>query len=201
MCTSSLLAAATLGLHLQPPAACPPADIAPVTRRGALLAGLATVSVGLMPVNAVEPTKECLSGCFKECNAITKSGAYCSEQCDSYCSEEGATGTNDVLRSDVTAAAAPAAAKDCSTYKTDQAKAWCASQNKKTLAERSPVNDLSKNLGIFGDLGVTYSSGLEDLFATAFGAKRQNHPVNSADIGSFASEIGQAAKAAVEGGQ
>jgi hypothetical protein len=33
------------------------------------------------------------------------------------------------------------------------------------------------NNGIFGDSGVSYSKGVEDLLATAFGAKRQAKPV------------------------
>tara|TARA_B110001452_G_scaffold178564_1_gene149809 strand:+ start:313 stop:885 length:573 start_codon:yes stop_codon:yes gene_type:complete len=184
------LLSATLGLRVPPP----PAASAVLSRRGALFAGLAAAS-GLAPPAALaaEATKECLSGCFKECNSITKSGAYCSEQCDSYCSEEGAKGADDVLRSDVTGQTAEK--KDCSTYKTDKAKAWCAGENERTLAALRS-NDIDKNLGLFGDSGVTYGKGLEDLFATAFGATRQSQPLNSADIGSFADEIGAAASRA-----
>ena len=138
----------------------------------------------------VVPTKECLSGCFKECSAITKSGPYCAESCDAYCSEGGATGTDDVLRSDVTGQTAEK--KDCGTYKTDKARAWCAGENERTLAALR-ANDIDKNLGLFGDSGVTYGKGLEDLFATAFGATRQSQPLSQADIGSFADEIGAAA--------
>ena len=80
---------ATLGLRVPPP----PAASAVLSRRGALFAGLTAASGLASPAAfAAEATKECLSGCFKECNAITKSGAYCSEQCDAYCSEEGAKG-------------------------------------------------------------------------------------------------------------
>uniref|UniRef100_A0A7S4B0N7 Uncharacterized protein n=1 Tax=Chrysotila carterae TaxID=13221 RepID=A0A7S4B0N7_CHRCT len=55
------------------------------------------------------------------------------------------------------------------------------------------------NLGIFGDSGVSYSKGVEDLFATAFGATRQGTNVNKADVGNFASDVVAAAKAAAAG--
>ena len=94
-------------------------------------------------------------------------------------------------------------AKDCSMYKTDKAKAYCASQNQKAAASASaaakPMTGLEMNNGIFGDSGVSYSKGVEDLFATAFGATRQNKNVREADVGGFASDIGSAAKAAIFG--
>jgi hypothetical protein len=55
------------------------------------------------------------------------------------------------------------------------------------------------NNGIFGDSGVAYSKGVEDLFATAFGATRQNKNVKEADLGAFAADIGDAARAALLG--
>ena len=60
------------------------------------------------------------------------------------------------------------------------------------------ISPLPQN-GIFGDSGVSYSSGVEDLLATAFGAKQQAKNVNSADVGGFASDIGNAAKSAFFG--
>lgn len=65
---------------------------------------------------------------------------------------------------------------------------------------RSDPNDASlkndKDLGIFGDSGVSYSKGVEDFFATAFGATRQSKNVNKANVGEFASDVFTAAKAA-----
>ena len=107
-----------------------------------------------------------------------------------------------MLRSDPSEVAPGAAAiaigsgKDCKEqYKTKAAVDYCETQKEegKMAAVRG------KDLGIFGDSGVSYSSGIEDLFATAFGAKRQNKPVGEADFGGFASEVGEAAKAAVLG--
>ena len=114
------------------------------------------------------------------------------------------TPQNDVLRSDPSEAAPAAAAiaigggeakRDCSTYKTKAAVEYC--ENQKAESQLAAVR--GKDLGIFGDSGVAYSSGIEDLFATAFGAKRQNKPVGEADFGGFASEVGEAAKKAVLG--
>ena len=59
--------------------------------------------------------------------------------------------------------------------------------------------DLSKNLGIFGDSGVEYSNGVEDFFATIFGAKQQNTNINKADIGAFTDDIAKAGQAAFFG--
>ena len=60
------------------------------------------------------------------------------------------------------------------------------------------MTGLEMNNGIFGDSGVSYSKGVEDLFATAFGATRQNKNVRG-DVGGFASDIGSAAEAAIFG--
>ena len=57
----------------------------------------------------------------------------------------------------------------------------------------------NNDLGIFGDSGVSYSKGVEDLFATVFGATRQSKNVNTADVDGFTSDIASAAKAAVFG--
>jgi len=66
-------------------------------------------------------------------------------------------------------------------------------------SDATQKNDLNKDLGIFGDSGVSYSKGVEDFFATAFGATRQSKNVNKADVGDFASDVLSAAKAAAVG--
>ena len=138
-------------------------------------------------------TASCNDACFRECDAIAPGNqGYCKSQCDTYCESQGPTGEADVLRTDVTAVPG---GKDCSTYKTAKAQNYCMEQ-KSVVAEKS---SMSMNNGIFGDSGVTYSKGVEDLFATAFGATRQNKPVNQADVGAFASDIGDAAKTAILG--
>ena len=175
------------------------------SRRVVAQSCVALLSCGLMRTHiafADEPDAvPCDQACFKECNAIAPGNeGYCRDQCTTYCAEQGPTGASDVLRTDVTAANG---AKDCSMYKTDKAKAYCASQNQKAAASASaaakPMTGLEMNNGIFGDSGVSYSKGVEDLFATAFGATRQNKNVREADVGGFASDIGSAAKAAIFG--
>ena len=131
-------------------------------------------------------TPECKLECNKECNALAPGNKdYCSSQCETYC--------NDL---DPVAAGTPVATKDCGNYKTDAAKAFCQKENAAALAPKMPA---SKDLGLFGDSGVSYSKGVEDLFATAFGATRQNKNVNDADVGAFASDIGGAAIKAITG--
>ena len=55
------------------------------------------------------------------------------------------------------------------------------------------------NNGIFGDSGVSYSKGVEDLLATAFGATQQAKPVNQANVDQFAGEIFDKASKLVTG--
>mmetsp|Transcript_2205 Transcript_2205/g.4638 ORF Transcript_2205/g.4638 Transcript_2205/m.4638 type:complete len:187 (+) Transcript_2205:1-561(+) len=150
--------------------------------------------VGCAALLAVAPSPRALSAaeappcqlsCFRECDRVAPGNReYCSRQCDSYCAEVEAEGQADVLRSDPSEAA-PSAAKI----------AVGGGSSKQGQSDRSS----SKDLGIFGDSGVSYSSGVEDLLATAFGAKRQSKPVGEADIAGFALEIGEAAKNAVLG--
>ena len=182
------------------------------SRRAVAQSCAALLSCGLMrphtaaphtaALAAAEPDAvPCDQACFKECNAIAPGNeAYCRDQCNTYCAEQGPTGASDVLRSDVTAGSA---ASDCSRYQTEKAKAYCASQNQKAAAGASaaakPATGLEMNNGIFGDSGVSYSKGVEDLFANAFGATRQSKDVKEADVGAFASDIGSAAKAALFG--
>lgn len=135
---------------------------------------------------------ECRASCNTECNTVAPGNKdYCAAQCEDFC---------DNL--DPTAVGSPASekqapAKDCSGYKSAEAKAYCAKENEKALALARPA---SKDLGIFGDSGVSYSKGVEDLFATAFGAKQQNKNVKEADIGGFASDVGTAAVKVLTGG-
>ena len=139
----------------------------------------------------------CDKACFKECDAIAPGNeGYCKSQCDTYCADAGPNGSADVLRTDVTAAVPT---KDCSGYRTDKAKGYCEAQNQKAIADALPRTGLEMNNGIFGDSGVAYSKGVEDLFATAFGATRQNKNVKEADLGAFAADIGDAARAALLG--
>ena len=181
-------------------------------RRAAALSGaaaLSSFSLGNLllppqPALAEEATVPCPVACFKECNSVAPGNeGYCRTQCDDYCASEGPTGSADVLRSDVTASAAAAAGKDCSTYKTDKGRACCQAENAKAaqaaIQAAKPKTGLEMNNGIFGDSGVAYSKGVEDLFATAFGATRQNKSVKDADLGGFASDIGDAARRAVIG--
>ena len=174
-----------------------------MSRRSALLSSAAAISCGFLPARAAiaadAPDVPCDKACFKECNALAPGNeAYCKDQCDTYCAEAGPTGASDVLRSDVTAAA-NAKQSDCSGYKTDKAKAFCEAENQKAVAALKPKTGLEMNNGIFGDSGVAYSKGVEDLFATAFGATRQNKNVKEADVGAFASDIGDAARVAILG--
>ena len=122
----------------------------------------------------------CKLECFRECNNLAPGNqGYCTTQCDTYCDSlpTEKTGKGDVLRSDADSATA--------------------SVKLGGSEEREAAAAGALNNGIFGDSGVSYSSGVEDLFATVFGAKRQAKNVNEADIGGFASDIGSAAKAAI----
>jgi len=131
----------------------------------------------------VMTTPQCLISCNQECNALAPGNkGYCATQCDDFCESLDPVASGAVVASD--------ASKDCSGYKTDKAKEYCEAENAKAVAPRAPAG---KDLGIFGDSGVSYSKGVEDLFATAFGATRQNKNLNEADVGAFASDIGGAA--------
>jgi len=172
-----------------------------LARQVALVGTAALLAAGPSVDVLAADAPPCRLECFRECNTVAPGNKeYCSKQCDSYC-EEVANPQTDILRSDPSEAA-PAAAvalgsqKDCkASYKTKAAIEYCEGQNEQ--AKMTAVR--SKDLGIFGDSGVSYSSGVEDLFATAFGAKRQNKPVGEADFGGFASEVGEAAISAVLG--
>ena len=139
----------------------------------------------------------CNADCFRECDIVAPGNqGYCKTQCDDYCSSPGPTGKDDVLRSDVTASAPLSGGKDCSTYKTDAAKAYCEKEKKAAVLAAQPK---TLNNGIFGDSGVSYSKGVEDLLATAFGATRQAKPVSEANINEFGGEVLDKAKAAILG--
>ena len=120
----------------------------------------------------------CTADCFRECNALAPGNeGYCTAQCDTYCESLGPNGYDPSKRD---------------TTQSDK-------EDERALAER---NKLLVNNGIAGDLGaVKTSSGVEDLLAAAFGAKRQSKDVNKADIGEYASELTATAAKVVLGGQ
>ena len=171
------------------------------SRRQVLALGLGSAALSLFsPAARAEEVADprlspsCPADCFRECDIVAPGNQkYCKEQCDDYCATAGPTGKDDVLRGDPSEAAAvkPLAvstAKDCSQYKTDAAKAYC---EKETRAAAAAAAGGPKNMnnGIFGDSGVSYSSGVEDLLATAFGATRQNKNVNEANVDEYGGEI------------
>ena len=141
---------------------------------------------------------DCMTDCVRECNLVAPGNVgYCETQCDTYCKEAGPTGTGDVLRSDVT----ESYGSDCSRYKTDAAKSYCEKKGKAVAKAPSQApNSLQMNNGIFGDSGVVYSKGVEDLLASAFGATRQAKPLGDANVDAFAGEVFDKAKAAILGG-
>ena len=191
---------------LRPPALRPPPPATALdgcsrTRRLLIPAALAAVLLpAAAPANAAEAAAgDCLTDCVRECNLVAPGNlGYCQEQCDAYCKDNsGPTGTGDVLRQDVTALTA----KDCSGYKTDSARAYCAKQNALAAAPKpKPASPMQMNNGIFGDSGVTYSQGVEELLASAFGATRQAKPVGEAAVDEFAGEVFDKAKSALLGG-
>ena len=52
---------------------------------------------------------------------------------------------------------------------------------------------------MFGDSGITYSKGVEDLFSVAFGATRQSKDPTKADVGGFTDDVARAAVKAISG--
>ena len=170
------------------------------TRRLLLPAALAAALLPPMDANAAEDAAagDCLSDCVRECNIVAPGNVgYCETQCDTYCKDVGPTGTGDVLRTDVTESYS-----DCTRYKTDAARAYCEKKGKKAVAAApSAPSSLQMNNGIFGDSGVVYSKGVEDLLASAFGATRQAKPLNEANVDAFAGEVFDKAKAAILGGE
>jgi len=146
----------------------------------------------VLAADEVMTTPQCKLECNKECNAAAPGNKdYCATNCDDYCESFNPGSAALAIASDTKPVAA---AKDCSKYKSKEALQWCDEQNEKALA---PVKPGGTDLGAFGDLGVTYSKGVEDLFATAFGATRQNKNVKEADVGAFAGDIGTAALKAI----
>ena len=136
------------------------------------------------------------------------SGAYCTSQCDSYCEEVGGDYQGDVVRGEATpgagaqAASAQAASGKCDAYKTEAAKKYCGEQAASAAKAARAADDaspLAMNNGIFGDSGVTYSKGLEELFGVVFGANRQNQDVSKANVEEFGGDIAAAAKKAFVG--
>jgi len=146
----------------------------------------------------------CQLDCFKECNKVALgSGAYCTSSCDTYCAEVGDDYQNDVVRGEATPKAIDTS--KCDVYKTDAAKKYCgeqavsAAKASRAAGAADDASPLAMNNGIFGDSGVTYSKGLEELFGVVFGANRQNQDVSKANVGEFGGDIANAAKKAFEG--
>ena len=202
--------ATAITLAFAPPSRPTPAGAtaaAPVTvvqQRLLALGAAALLSTSSLPALAEEAgmtIPQCRLECNTECNNLAPGNKeYCATQCDDFCDnltpEQLAKGSGGSATGEGTTAVA-AAQKDCGAYKTDAAKSWCANENKKASSLSMPSNN--KDLGIFGDSGVSYSKGVEDLFATAFGATRQSQSVKDADIGGFAGDIGNAAAKAFFG--
>ena len=94
------------------------------------------------------------------------SGAYCTSSCDTYCAEVGDDYQKDVVRGEATPAADTS---KCDAYKTDAAKKYCGEQAvskakaTRAAAAAEDASPLAMNNGIFGDSGVTYSKGVEEL--------------------------------------
>ena len=193
-----------------------PTDVAALQRtlhrQGAALA--ATLCITL--ATTAPALAGCELDCFKECNKVVPgSGAYCTSTCSSYCEEQAALPAEEqdgLMQAG--AAAAPAATQaqvqeECNKkYKTDAAIEFCVKDAQKAAvaakqkvgfddAGNARAQNVGKDMGIFGDSGVTYGKGLEDLFATAFGATRQTKP-NEVNVDSFKSEIFEAAKRAAD---
>jgi hypothetical protein len=81
--------------------------------------------------------------------------------------------------------------------------AYCESQCQEFCSNNEvgapPPTSAGKTGGIFGDSGVSYSNDVEDLLATAFGAKRQSKNVRDADVEGYAADVGNALTKAVAG--
>jgi len=185
---------------LRPVRHAPPEDAFSAVQQLLATVGSAVLisTVAVVPPSFAEQapmtTPECKLECKKECNALAPGNeGYCGGQCDDFCDNLAPAASTSAGMG-----AQAEAAKDCSGYKTDKAKEYCEAQNVKALTPVKPGRD---DLGIFGDSGVAYSKGVEDLFATAFGATRQNQNVKDADVGAFASDIGSAAVKAITGGK
>ena len=161
------------------------------TRRLLVPAALAAVLLPSQAARAADAAAgDCLTDCNRECNLVAPGNqGYCATQCADYCKDNPMGGQSDVLRADVS---------ECNSYKTAQAKEYCQKQVTKAATPPNPMN-LQMNNGIFGDSGVAYSKGVEDLFASAFGATRQNKSLKDANVDEFAGEVTEKAKAAFFG--
>ena len=162
MARTSLLLAAALSdaaaLRL------PPRFVESSRQHAAALACVATLAMTpIQPAMA----NSCQLDCFRECNKVAPgSGAYCTSQCDTYCEEVGDSYQSDVVRGEATPAPAVADGKDCGKqFKTEAAVKYCEGQKVAAAKAAQPYDPLAMNNGIFGDSGVTYSKGVEDLLA------------------------------------
>lgn len=205
-CSASLTQAPLSAPTLSAAAAATPLT-ATTSRRAALGLGLGAALFSGLPAFAAEEVQDprlspsCAADCFRECDIVAPGNQkYCKEQCDDYCATAGPTGKSDVVRSDLSEATPLAAGKDCSNYKTDAAKAYCEKESRAAVAASIGAPKQMNN-GIFGDSGVSYSAGIEDLLATTFGATRQNKNVNEAKVDEYGGEILEKAQKAFFGGK
>ena len=169
----ALLLSVSVGLRV------PPHSKSTVTRHALALSCATLLTCGAtVPSLAASPSQlACSADCFRECEVIAPgNGGYCASQCESHCPSLGPDGYDPEKRSE----------------KTPTSQAELPSDVPRVTAQ---------NNGIFGDSGISYSKGTEDLFATVFGAKRQSKDLDKADVGSFASEVGEAARVAILGGE
>ena len=121
------------------------------------------------------------------------SGAYCTSSCDTYCADVGDDYQRDVVRGEATPAAVDTS--KCDVYKTDAAKKYCGEQavstakKSKAAAAAEDASPLSMNNGIFGDSGVTYSKGVEELCAAL--SKQQARCCHASSDTAQAAEAGR----------
>ena len=162
------------------------------TRRLLLPAALAAA---LLPPHAARAAEavagDCITDCNRECNNVAPGNqGYCATQCADYCKDNPMGGQSDVVSADLS---------ECDSYKSAEGRDYCKRKLTKASAPAPPSSPLSANNGIFGDSGVTYSKGVEDLLASAFGATRQNKDLKEAKVDEFAGEVAEKAKAAIFG--
>ncbi len=197
--------ASSAAFRLPSPLERPGHDSAGALSRRQLLGSLSSAALlaASLPLQARAEGGNCKLECFRECDTLAPGNQdYCTSQCDTYCDSLGPNEFDELKKKEQSSTDAGgnggsrAPPKDCSVYQSADARDACESE--KSIAATKTA--AGQNLGLFGDSGVTYSNGVEDLFATAFGAKRQNKDINKADIGDFTSEVSTAAKAAILGG-
>ena len=162
---TALQSSATLRVSPGAGAASRVATAAAVSSRRSFALGAAAALLTPAAARAEEKPADCAGDCFRECDKVAPGNAqYCREQCGSYCAS---LGTAEGVAASKAAAAESGGGKQ--------------------------LNNGIFGLGVGADQGVSYSAGVEDLLASAFGATRQAKPVSEADVGAYASEVGAAA--------